>query len=189
MDCPRSGRVRSDDEPPPIAPRGARRRVPFSTLPPEDEQRSRDGTVKTLFRTPRRAPGRSRADALPRRTTLGLRLLAIGLPADVHLLRDGAHDVREEPHRLGDPRPGPPLSPLGPGEPSGVHGDGRAVHERRRGARRRPAPSRPRHHPPADDDLDGRLDPRPQTVRGGGRRADPASRSRCTPPIPGSARS
>src|SRR4051812_41572887 len=36
---------------------------------------------------PRRPRRRGRADALPRRPPLGLRLLAVGLPADVHVLR------------------------------------------------------------------------------------------------------
>ena len=39
-------------------------------------------------RHPRRAPGRGGADALPRRPPLAVPVLAVGLPADLHVLRD-----------------------------------------------------------------------------------------------------
>jgi 23S rRNA (adenine2503-C2)-methyltransferase len=61
--------------------------VPFSTLTLEHEAQSRDGTVKALFHTTT-AAGRGGADALPRRPPLALRLLAVRLPADLHVLRD-----------------------------------------------------------------------------------------------------
>ena len=83
--------------------------VPFSTLRLETEARSRDGTVKALFRTARRPPGRGGAHALPRRPALDLRLVAVGLPAHLHVLRDGPDALRPQPDRVGDPRPGAPL--------------------------------------------------------------------------------
>ena len=47
-------------------------RVPFSTLTLEHEAHARDGTVKALFRTARRATRRGRADALPGRAALAV---------------------------------------------------------------------------------------------------------------------
>ena len=61
--------------------------VPFSTLTLEHEAHARDGTVKALFTHRRRPPGRGGADALPRRAAFAVPLLAVGLPADVHVLR------------------------------------------------------------------------------------------------------
>ena len=122
----------------------------------------------------RRAPGRGRAHALPRRPPLALSLVAVGLPAHVHVLRDRRDALRPEPHRLGDPRPGAPLPPARAGEPRRLHGHGRAVPQRRRRARLRGAAARPRDHASAYDDLHGRLDARPAPVRGRRRPADPA---------------
>ena len=65
-------------------------RVPFSTLELANEAHAKDGTVKALFHTADGRPGRGGADALPRRPPLRLRLLAVGLPAHVHVLRDRA---------------------------------------------------------------------------------------------------
>ena len=53
------------------------------------EAESRDGTIKVLFDTGGRTPGRGGAHALPRRPPLALPVLAVGLPADLHVLRDG----------------------------------------------------------------------------------------------------
>ena len=57
--------------------------------------------VKALFQHARRPPGRGGADALPRRPPLGVRLVAVGLPADVHVLRDRADAVRPQPDGRG----------------------------------------------------------------------------------------
>ncbi len=59
----------------------------------------------------RRPADRGGADALPRRAALGLRLLAVGLPAHLHLLRHRADEVRPQPQRRRDPRPGAALPP------------------------------------------------------------------------------
>ena len=72
--------------------------------------RSRRSTVESEARVARRhrqgalphrgrPPGRGGADALPRRPALDLRLVAVGLPADVHVLRDRADAVRPQPDR------------------------------------------------------------------------------------------
>ena len=135
----RRGRLRRDDRP-------ARARcasacaaeVPvLDARRSRDEAHARDGTVKALFHTARRAPGRGGADALPRRPPLGLRLLAVGLPADLHVLRDRRDEVRPQPDRLGDPRPGAALPPHRAAQPPRVHGHGRADDEPRQRARRR----------------------------------------------------
>ena len=47
----------------------------------------------------RRPAGGGGADALPRRPPLAVRLLAVGLPADVHVLRDRRDEVRPQPDR------------------------------------------------------------------------------------------
>ena len=88
LDGARRDRLRADDRP-------ARRRcaarlaeaVPFSSLESVREAHASDGTVKALFHTHDGRAGRGGADALPRRPALGLRLLAVGLPADLHVLR------------------------------------------------------------------------------------------------------
>ena len=74
----------------------------------------------------RRPARRGRADALPRRPPLDLRLLAVRLPADLHVLRDRDDEVRPQPDGVGDPRPGPALPPHRAGRPPRVHGHGRA---------------------------------------------------------------
>ena len=156
-------------------------RVPFSSLQAQHEAVSRDGTVKVLFATADGAPARGGADALPRRAPLAVPLLAVGLPADVPLLRDRRDEVRTQPVLLGDPRPGAAFPPHRSGRPLRVHGHGRADAQPRRGAGGLRAAARPRHHAPPHHDLHGRLDPR---HRSGSPRAGCrcASRSRCTPP-------
>ena len=88
---------------------GARGQRPVLDPHRDGEQQARDGTVKTLFRTARRPPRRGGADALPRRAALDLRLVAVRLPAHVHLLRHRRDAVRPQPDAFGDPRPGAPL--------------------------------------------------------------------------------
>ena len=75
-------------------------------------------------------------DALPRRAPLAVPLLAVRLPADVHLLRDRRDEVRPQPDRVGDPRPGAALPPHDRGRPLRLHGHGRADDEPRQRARR-----------------------------------------------------
>ena len=64
------------------------RELPFSSLALRERgaraRRHRQGAVRDR----RRPPAGGGADALPRRAPLDLRLLAVGLPADVHVLRD-----------------------------------------------------------------------------------------------------
>ncbi len=75
------------------------RGVPFSTL----ERRRRGDLARRhpqgALRDRRRPAGRGGADELPRRAPLGLRLLAVGLPAHLHLLRDRVDALRPQPRR------------------------------------------------------------------------------------------
>ena len=57
----------------------------------------------------RRPPRRGRAHALSRRPPLDLRLVTVGVPADLHVLRHRLDAIRPQPDRVGDPRPGAPL--------------------------------------------------------------------------------
>ncbi len=148
------------------------RELPFSSLTLSEESHSSDGTVKALFQT---ADGRPLEAVLMRyrdRPALDLCLLAVRLPAHVHVLRHRPDEIRPQPDRLGDHRPGAALPPDRTGRPLRVHGHGRAAAEPRRGARRLRAPARHRHHPPAHRDLHRRLDPRDRTAR---RAADAAA--------------
>ena len=116
----------------------------------------------------RRAPAGGGPDALPRRPPLGLPLLAVGLSADLHLLRHRPDGVRPQPERRRDPRPGAPLPPRRGDRPRRLHGHGGADDEPRRGARRLRTAARPRRHPPPHGDLHRRLGPRhrpPRRVR------------------------
>ena len=84
----RRRRLRGDDQPAGGAARAARRaRAALDARARAARRTSRDGTVKALFHTADGRADRGGADALPRRPPLGLRLLAVGLPADLHLLR------------------------------------------------------------------------------------------------------
>ena len=148
--------------------------VPFSTLSVEDEARVRGRHREGALPHRRRASGRGGADALSRRPPLDLRLVAVGLPAHVHVLRDGRDEVRPQPEGVRDPRPGAALPAARAGEPPRLHGDGRAVSQLRRGVRGGAAAARRRDHAPPHDDLDRRLDARPAALRRRGRAADPA---------------
>ena len=130
---------------------------------------------------PRRPPGRGRAHALPRRPPLAVPVLAVGLPADLQLLRHRPDEVRAQPHRERDPRPGAALPAHGRRRPRGVHGHGRADDEPRQRPRRLRAPARPGHHAPPHGDLDRGLDPRAST-RSPRSRCRSAWRSPSTPP-------
>ncbi len=132
----------------------------------------------------RRPSCRGRPHALSRRQAVDLRLRPVGLPSDVHVLRDGCDAVRPEPDGARDRRPGTPLPPPRAGEPRGLHGHGRAVPELRRGARLRTTSARHRHHTSPNDDLERGLDARATPLRRRGRRSRSGSRSRSTPPIP-----
>ena len=144
---------------------------------------SRDGTVKALFRD--RRDGRPVEAVLMRyrdgRRSLCLSL-AVRLPADLHVLRDRPDEVRAQPDRLRDPRPGAALPPhraavdhavfMGMGEPmmnlDAVLGRLRAA-ARRSGSRTAARRSRPSAGSRAST-----ASPR-ATCRS-------AWRSRCTPP-------
>ena len=132
----RRRRLRRDDRPAARLRQALSERVPFSTLDGRARGPRADGTVKALFRTARRPAGRGGADALPRRPALDLPLLAVGLPAHLHVLRHRPDAVRPQPDRVGDPRPGAALPPARRGRPRRVHGHGRADDEPRQRARR-----------------------------------------------------
>ena len=147
--------------------------VPFSTLSVEDEARVRRRHREGALPHRRRASGRGGADALPRRPPLDLRLVAVGVPAHLHVLRDRCDEVRPQPEGVGDPRPGAALPAARAGEPPRLHGHGRAVSQLRRGVRGGIAAPRRRDHAPPHDDLDRGLDARPAPFRRRGRAADP----------------
>ena len=149
--------LRGDDESAGRAARAAGRRgAALDALGPRRGALRRRHREDAL-RHRRRPPARGGADALPRRPALGLRLLAVGLPAHLHLLRDREDEVRPQPHRRRDPRPGAPLPPGRTDRPRRLHGDGGADDEHRQRARRLRTPARPRRHQPPHRDLDGRL--------------------------------
>ena len=174
MDGARRRGLRRDDEPAARAPALARRGGAVLDAHVRDradvDGRHREDALPHRGRP----PGRGGPDALPRRTAVGLRLVAVGLPAHVHVLRDRLDGVRSQPHGVRDPRPGAALPARRAGQPSGLHGDGRAADERRRRARGRTAAARRRDHAPADDGLDRRLGAGADAVRRRGARADPA---------------
>ncbi len=149
--------LRGDDEPAEALRETLAAEVPFSTLAVVEEHHAKDGTAEDPVPHLRRPPGRGGADALQGRTTLGVRLEPVRLSAHLHVLRDRPDGVRPEPHAMGDPRPGPALPAHGDAQPPRVHGDGRAVHERRQRARRGAPTPRPRDHAASHDDLDRRL--------------------------------
>ena len=108
----RRRRLRGDDEPAARAPRASsptRCRSRRSRVEDEAQSARRHGQGALPHR--RRASGRGGADALPRRPPLDLRLLAVGLPAHVHVLRHRRDEVRPQPARVRDPRPGAALPP------------------------------------------------------------------------------
>ena len=166
-------RVRRDDERPRRPARATRRAR--SVLDPRGRARGgvarRNGEDALPYL--RRQAGRGRPDALQGRAPLDLSVVPVRLPAHVYVLRDRPDALRPEPDRLGDPRPGAPLPAHRARRPLRLHGHGRADAEPRRRPRGCRAPSRPRHHPPAHDDLHGRLASGPDELRGRGRRADP----------------
>ena len=97
-----------------------------------------------------------------------------GCPLTCTFCATGAMKFGRNLQRLRDPRPGAALPAARAGEPSRLHGDGRAVSQLRRGARGGAAAPGRRDHAPPHDDLDRRLDARPAAVRRRGRAADPA---------------
>ena len=104
-------RLRRDDRPAGRAAREAAGGGPVLTLELVREAHASDGTVKAPVPHARRPRRRGRADALPRRPPLGVRVLAVRLPADVHVLRHRDDEVRPQPDRGRDPRPGAALPP------------------------------------------------------------------------------
>ncbi len=148
--------------------------VPFSSLSLEDEAHSRDGTVKALFRTGDGHP----VEAVLMRYRDGRRSICVssqsGCPLTCTFCATGAMRFGRNLRASRDPRPGAALPPDRAGEPSRLHGDGRAVPQRRRGARGGTAPAPDRDHAPANDDLDRGLAAGSDAVRRRGRAADPA---------------
>ena len=173
MDGPRRSRVRRDDERPRRAPNragGGRALLDArARAPGGGARRHREGVVRDVGRQ----AGRGRSDAIPGRPPLHLRLVAVGLPVDVHLLCDRPDALRAQPDRLGDPRSGAPLPPDRAGRPLRVHGHGRADAQPRRRVGGRPPASRSRHHASAHDHLDGGLAAGAAPFRRRGGRADP----------------
>ncbi|CAA9462064.1 MAG: 23S rRNA (adenine(2503)-C(2))-methyltransferase @ tRNA (adenine(37)-C(2))-methyltransferase, partial [uncultured Solirubrobacteraceae bacterium] len=149
--------LRGDDQPPGAAARAPDRRGAVLDADARARgarvRRHRQGAVPDR----RRTSGRERPDALPRRSALRVRLLAIRVPADLHVLRYGHDEVRTQPHAGRDRRPGAALPPHRAAQPPRVHGHGRAADEPRQRAGRRPPPARHRDHPSPHGDLDRRL--------------------------------
>ena len=109
---------------------------------------------------PRRPRRRGRADALPRRPPLVCVSSQSGCPLTCTFCATGDDEVRPQPDRVRDPRPGAALPPHRAGRPPRVHGHGRADDEPRPRARRRAPAARHRHHPPPHRHLHRRLGPR-----------------------------
>ncbi len=148
--------------------------MPFSTLTVETERESRDGTVKTLFRTGDGHP----VEAVLMRYRDGRRSLCLssqsGCPLTCTFCATGsmafgrnltASEILDQALHF---------RRLTEVDHCGLHGDGRADAQPRRGARRGAAAAGHRDHAPADDDLHGRLAARPDALRRRGGRADPA---------------
>ena len=113
-------RLRRDDERAGGAPRGAQRQRPV--LDPHRDRGAAGARrhAEDALPHPRRPSGRGGADALPRRPPLDLRLVAVRLPAHVHVLRHRRDAVRPQPDAVRDPRPGAPL-------PRGIEGRARLI--------------------------------------------------------------
>ncbi|CAA9474588.1 MAG: 23S rRNA (adenine(2503)-C(2))-methyltransferase @ tRNA (adenine(37)-C(2))-methyltransferase, partial [uncultured Solirubrobacteraceae bacterium] len=174
VDRPWGGRLRGHDERPGRAARAPRRGGPVldaDRRPPGRVARRHD---QDALPHPGRPADRGGAHALPRRAPVDLRVLAVGLPADLHVLRHRQDEVRPQPDGRRDPRPGPALPAHRARRPPRLHGHGRADDEPRRRARLRPAPARDRHHPPAHDGQHGRLAAGHRAAHRGRRAADPA---------------
>ena len=103
--------VRRDDERPAGPARGARAGRPVLDPRARDRAAVARRHGQDALPDARRPPRRGGADALPGRPSLRLRLVAVRLPAHVHVLRDRPDGVRTEPDVVGDPRPGAPLPP------------------------------------------------------------------------------
>ena len=148
--------------------------MPFSTLTVETERESRDGTVKTLFRTADGHP----VEAVLMRYRDGRRTLCLssqsGCPLTCTFCATGqmafgrnltASEILDQALHFRRIEPVDHAVFMGMGEPMLNFDEVLAA------ARRLPDA---RDHAPADDDLDRRLAARPQALRRRGRRADPA---------------
>ena len=158
--------------------------VPFSTLEVVTERESRDGTVKTLFRTHDGHP----VEAVLMRYRDGRRSLCLssqsGCPLTCTFCATGAmrfgrnltaSEILDQALHFRRREPVNHAVYMGMGEPF-LNVD--AVLESARAA------PRPRDHAPPDDDLDRRLDAGPPPLRGRGRGSRSGSRSRSTRRIP-----
>ena len=148
--------------------------VPFSTLAVAEEQQAKDGTVKTLFRTHDGHP----VEAVLMRYRDGRRTICIssqsGCPLTCTFCATGAmqfgrnltpSEILDQALHFRRLEEIDNCVFMGMGEPFLNFDNVLAA------ARRLPDA---RHHPPAHDDLHGRLAPRSDAVRGRGRGADPA---------------
>ena len=153
----RRARLRGDDRSPGRAAREAGRGGPVqhAAADPRGARVRRHG--QGALPHPRRPRRRGRADALPRRPPLDLRLLAVRLPADVHVLRHRDDEVRPQPDRGRDPRPGAALPPHRARRPPRVHGHGRADDEPGQRPRRVAQAAGRRDHAPPHRHLHRRL--------------------------------
>ena len=167
--------------------------VPFSTLTVEDEAHAADGTVKALFRTADGHP----VEAVLMRYRDGRRSICVssqsGCPLTCTFCATGAmrfgrnlraSEILDQVLHFRRIEPVNHLVFMGMGEPFLNFDEVLAA------ARRLPDD---RDHAPAHDDLDGRLDARPDALRRRGRGADPARaldpRGRPAPPLASSCRS
>src|SRR3954447_17661652 len=165
VDRARRSLVRGHDESPRRAARAAANRGAGLLARVRARRRGARRHREGALQHGRRPADRGGADALPRRPAFALPLVAVGLPIDLHVLRDRPDEVRSQPHRIRDPRPGAPLPPRRAGRPRRVHGDGRTAPEPRQRARGvRPA-ARRRHHLAPNRDLDRRVDPGHRAAR------------------------
>ena len=182
-------RLRRDDERARHVAAGARRRrAVLDARSPDRGALARRHREDALLDA-RRPSRRGRAHDVPRRAALPLPLLAIRLPAHVHVLRHGTDAVPTESHGVRDPRPGAPLPPPRPALACRLHGHGRADAQPRPRHRRGVEAARSRRHAPPNDRLDRRLAAGPSALRGRASPSRSASRSRCTRPTTPSARS
>src|SRR3954447_8122898 len=157
VDGARRRRLRRDDRPARGPAGEARRRGPVLDARARARgarpRRHRQGAVPHARRPARRGG----AHALQGRQPVAVPVVAVGVPAELHVLRDGHDEVRAQPHRRRDPRPGAALPSHRARRPRRLHGHGRADDEPRRSARRLRAPARRRRHEPAHGGLDRRL--------------------------------
>src|SRR5262249_35738268 len=117
MGGPRRVVVRGDDERSGAGARAARGACALLDARPPARgpvaRRDGEGALPDL----RGPPPRGGAHAVSRRAPLGLRLVAVGLPAHLHVLRHRPDAPSPQPDGVGEPRPGAPTQPPGARRP------------------------------------------------------------------------